>query len=709
MAKPRARPPGAGAAPAPDAAGAGGLSGAGVTAWLPLALVLAATIVLYLPVLGTQFFSDDYLFLDQVRGRSLWDAIRVPDPLSNYFRPVSRQLYFWAIAGLTHESPLAFRIGNLLTLLVAVVLLALLVRRLVGPRAAWIASGFFALHYAADVPMRWACGSQDLLAVAGALAAIYLHVAGRRRTAGLAMLLAAFSKEVVLLTPLIAALADHAPREPWSRTARRAWPLAAAVVIWAIVFMTMPHRHVAQGTGFDFDLTRSPLAALAHLFQVVPGIEWPPGRFGAPHELPPLLPTLAVVAAIAIAWRKPARPPRGAGVPEATVQERHALLVAGAWIVLAAAPVAAVVGLWSAYYYLFAVAGVALALGVVLARTPVWAACGALALLAWGSANARGLKEFGIGRDRWVPVSHINRSYIERSNQISARYLSTLRRAYPKLPPGSTVFFSGLPSNVAFQRGNGPLLRWAYRDSSLRSYFLNEFTSGTARSGPLFFFIGSGDSLAEMRGGDRLFLRIAHGMILSDHLPGARDALEIATRRMPGNLRALYWQSWVSWALGDTAAARRQLAAAGWGAGVRTTSDVPASERAAVLARFAAGDTSGAIQQAIASIQTHALDAGAHGLLADLLLIRAPDDPSGAMEAFASKVLAPQDPYAWRRWATVQTSRERYIEALASFQMYFRLGGDAAAADTEARDWAANIRRQIPKESVAPVDIPLRP
>jgi hypothetical protein len=41
--------------------------------------------------------------------------------------------------------------------------------------------------------------------------------------------------------------------------------------------------------------------------------------------------------------------------------------------------------------------------------------------------------------------------------------------------------------------------------------------------------------------------------------------------------------------------------------------------------------------------------------------------------------------------------------------MYFRLGGDAAAADTEARDWAANIRRQIPKESVAPVDIPLRP
>ena len=694
---------------APAAAGTGTTPGVGASAWLPLALVLAATIALYLPALGTAFFSDDYLFLDQVRGRSLWDAIQTPDPLSNYFRPVSRQLYFWAIGGLTHESPLAFRIGNLLALLVAVALLTLLVRRLAGTRAAVFAAGFFALHYASDVPVRWACGSQDLLAIAGALAAIYLHVTGRRRAAGLAMLGAAFSKEVVLLTPVIAILADHAPREPWGRTVRRAWPLAAAALIWATVFTSMPRRHVAQGTGFDFDLAQSPLAALAHLAQVAPGIEWPPGRFGAPRELPPLLPTLAVLAAIAIAWRKPARPPHEAEVPEATEQERHALLVASVWILLAIAPVAPVVGLWSAYYYLFAMAGVALALGVALARTPAWAACGALALLAWGSANARGLEEFGIGRDRWMPASHINRSYIERSNRVSARYLSTLRRAYPKFPPGSTVFFSGLPSNVAFQRGNGPLLRWAYRDSSLRSYFLNEFTSKTARSGPLFFFVGRGDSLAEMEGGDLLFLRIAYGMIMSDHLAGARDALVIAAGRMPGDRRALYWQSWVSWALGDTAAARRQLTAAGWGAGVRTTSDVPASERAAVLTRFAAGDTSGAIQRAIASIQTHALDAGAHGLLADLLLIRAPDGAPGAMEAFAARVLAPQDPYAWRRWAVVQASRERYIEALASFQMYFRLGGDVAAADTEARGWADNIRRKIPKESVAPEDMSLQP
>src|SRR6187397_3345814 len=71
--------------------------------WLALALVLAGVVVLYVPALGTQFFADDFLFLDQVRGRSLWQALLAPDPLSNFFRPVSRQLYFWIVAGLTHE------------------------------------------------------------------------------------------------------------------------------------------------------------------------------------------------------------------------------------------------------------------------------------------------------------------------------------------------------------------------------------------------------------------------------------------------------------------------------------------------------------------------------------------------------------------------------------------------------------------------------
>ena len=90
-----------------------------------------------------------------------------------------------------------------------------------------LAAGIVALHYTADVPVRWACGSQELFAVAGALAA---HPVASARAqamgAGVMLLIAALSKEVILLTPSIAVFADHRPREPWlarRRAARGRW------------------------------------------------------------------------------------------------------------------------------------------------------------------------------------------------------------------------------------------------------------------------------------------------------------------------------------------------------------------------------------------------------------------------------------------------------------------------------------------------------
>jgi len=675
--------------------------------WLALALVLAGVVVLYLPALGTQFFADDFLFLDQVRGRSLWQALLAPDPLSNFFRPVSRQLYFWIVAGLTHESPLAFRVGNLITLLMAIVLLWRLARRLAGGRAALFAAAFFGLHYAADVPVRWACGSQELLAVVFALAAILLHVSGRRALAGVAMLLAALSKEVVLLTPLIAIVADHRPREPWATTARRAWPLAAAVLVWGVIFLSMPHRHTAQATEVEFDLIKSPLAAIVHLIQVAVGLEWRTGNVGALRaEPPPVIPVLAALGALALTWRASAPRDVGGAARKTADGVRHVLSVGAVWIAVATAPVVAVALLWSAYYYLFAMCGVALVLGVLLARAPIWAACAIVLVTGVTSAHARELSDFGIGRDPFTPCSHINRSYIERSNQVTRTYLGSLGRAYPKFPRGSTVFFGGLMSNVAFQRGDGPLLRWAYRDTSLRSYYLNAFSRRTARPGPLYFFVGSGDTLVEMERSDDLFLRVAFGMIVSDEIKGARDALDVAAERMPGSERAAYWGAWVSWALGDTAAARRQLAGAGYGLAGAGPAAAATAARTAVLAKVATHDFDGAVAIGTEGVKQRPLDAAAHGLLADVMLMRDAQDPDAAIEAFAARTLAPQDPFVWRRWATVQISRERRLEALGSLNKYFRLGGAAAASDAEAHRYALQIKSSIPRGAVDPGEMP---
>ena len=55
-----------------------------------LALVLVAGAWLQISALRLPFFADDYLFLDQIRGRSLWAALTSPDPLRNFWRPVGR-------------------------------------------------------------------------------------------------------------------------------------------------------------------------------------------------------------------------------------------------------------------------------------------------------------------------------------------------------------------------------------------------------------------------------------------------------------------------------------------------------------------------------------------------------------------------------------------------------------------------------------------
>src|SRR5439155_12390614 len=92
----------------------------------------------------------------------------------------------------------------------------------------------------------------------------------------------------------------------------------------------------------------------------------------------------------------------------------------------------------------------------------------------------------------------------------------------------------------------------------------------------------------------------------------------------------------------------------------------------------------------------------AHGLLAVVLLVSNAEDPDGPVEAFGARVLAPDDALMWRRWASVQMHRRRYLEALHSFDRYFRLAGPMAGRDGEAQQWVADIKRALPGGDIAP-------
>src|SRR5258705_8096134 len=80
--------------------------------WPALALIAAAAFILHPGALGAPFYGDDFQFLDQVRGRSLWATFAATDPVGGYFRPLSRQVLFWVVARASGESPLAFHLVN---------------------------------------------------------------------------------------------------------------------------------------------------------------------------------------------------------------------------------------------------------------------------------------------------------------------------------------------------------------------------------------------------------------------------------------------------------------------------------------------------------------------------------------------------------------------------------------------------------------------
>ena len=667
---------------------------------LAFGLVLLAALERHLGAILAPFFADDYVFLDQARTHSLIGALTHPDPIGNFLRPVSRQIYFSLIARTSGESPVAFHAANLGLFLASVALLFAIVRRLAGVRAAAVAGTFLALHYAADVPVLWSSGSQDLLAVAGGLGAVSLYLDGRRFLAALAYAVAVLSKESVCVIPLVAILLSRVPGE--SRGARivRAWPLLAVGCAWALLWISTAHLRKGAAAVMSADPLAFP-AALIHLAQVSLAAE--PGTAGALAGKEFLLGLAAALGAVAWAWSSRAQDLQATPLSAATptlaspgMSPRRAAACGAGWAALGALPVVAVASIWSAYFYLFALCGVALTLGVWLARRPRWQALLATLALALASERARHLHEFATARGAWTAHSHVNRFYIERSMRYVTRYLADLERQRPSLPHHSTLLFADVPSASGWQVGDGALLRWAYRDTTLRSVYFTSFSPEMARRGPLFFFVAENDSLRDHSSDQSLLGSLAYSMILCGKPAGAAGVLSFQLERNPEDRLSRYWLAWAQWAAGDSAAGARSLARSGV-----LPAPGPTPEVAPATAMLAARDTASAIRVLLAGRDLHGLDPEVHSRLAALLLPRESRRSLGVIEALAVTVLSPRRADGWRKLAAGQLSEHQYAPAAESLRRYFALGGEAAGRDTEAREVMASLRRVLPGGDLA--------
>lgn len=682
--------------------------------WGALAAALLAALLLGAPALRAPFFADDWLFLDQARGRGLLEALRAPDPIGNFFRPLGRVLWFWTLGRASGESAAVFHAANLLLWLAAVALLWALARRLAGPRAAAVAAGVFAVTYAADVPVLWASGAQDLLALALALGAL-LAVAHRRVALGAVLLFAApLAKETIAVAALPALLLVRAPGDRPGAWAKRAWPLAAAVAAWALLAALVLARRPAPESALALS-GWGPLAALAGVARVALGMEWRAGGAPwAPFAIPGGRALLALACAgfavvlaglgtraaaprpAAAAGKRGARKPAAeaaAPAPAAEPLAPGAWLVAIAWTLAGAAPVALVAPLWSAYYFLFAMAGVALLVAFATRRANGAVAAGVVLAAGLAAHQARALDEFATAPSPWSGQSHVSAFYLQRGMSVAGQCVADLRAQRPSVPRGTTFFFSGVPAFAAVQVADGPLVRGIYRDPTLRSHYASKFRRSLLGQGPVVMLFWDNDArrLVDRTEEQDLWFSLGIGYLLNDSPEVAIEAFEQELTRAPKDPLTRYALAVALTAAGDSVRARPVFESFG----MRMQRDAGAAAAEGIRA-LAAGDTVAARQAAETGRALAPYDPRPHLVLSRIHAAGMARSPVAILEAAAAVAVAPGWAPAWRNWAEVQKKLAHYPEALSSLDRYFALDPAAERDDPDALAWREQLRAVMP-------------
>lgn len=649
-------------------------------------ILLGCVVLLNIVNLRQPFLTDDFLFLEHARVRPGPESLFSPDPLGNYFRPLSRQVYFTLLGAASGERPWVFRLFNLACFLGAIVLVFRIVRRLIGELGGMVAATFFGFHYATLVPLLWISGCQDLLATTLGLMCIDLALSGRWVISSAALALALLSKESAVATPVAVVVLLWARDCHLRRALRSSAGLWLVLALWVTVWLATLGMRPAR-PDLDVRWVGASVAAALHLLQVSLGLEFrggeqPFGHWGL------LAPMIALGSGVLI-WLVGASPPPLPN-PQPTAASWRRVAIGGViWALASTAPLVVVLSIWSAYFYLFALCGIAVALGALLSRSRRIVAAGIVGILVLLSSQAGQLDEFSIQRSPWTWRSHINYHHLRRAMDLNSRYLSALKSARPALPHGSTIFFANVPVSAGWQAGNGALVRWAYRDTSLRSYFLGEFDKSRASRGQLFFFSVDGEELIDHSDDPMMLASFAFSMLLADQPARACDALDLVLERNPKDADFHQWRGWARLSNRDTLGAFADLREGGISPVFSSTVDSTAGHVTAVQ------DTAQRITALLAARSVAGLSPQVHARLAALCLQTIKLQQLGVIEAYAYRVLSPDSPDAWRKWASAQISQQQFDAGLRSLEHYQRLIGRENRRDAEVDRVIDTLRRTL--------------
>lgn len=635
----------------------------------------AALAALYAGPLTTPFLNDDHLFLERARTVPLATAIAAPDPLGNYWRPLSRAVYFALLAPAAGGSPAVFHALNFALFLGALLLLLRWLREHATRAGAMAGVAYFALLPFQRVNLTWISCAQDLLALLFTLVAFALWRSGRTALAALPALAAFASKESAL--PLALALVGWdviVGGRGWREALRRAAPLAAVTVGYAALAAAVIGAPDPRFARFE---PAGALAGYVHLVQALLGLDHPAGLPAAlaahgPHPV-------ALAAGLVLTLRVPRRD--AAAAATATDRDRRAALrFAAAWGLLFGLPLGPVSHTWSSYYATLAAAGAALAVAVLAARLGRTGWMVLIAALLWWHAGGTAVRAFAVAPDRWSWTSHLTAAYFERAAALTDTLSRQLRRLVPDPAPHTRFFFATLPPHAGFQMGNGALIRNLYRDSTLRSHFYTELSDSTVGGHPWLLLHWDGAALGPLYHdvADPLF-QIGTDLLLLDRPQGAAAVFRRGVEQ--GGVREdhLYALGWA-----ELWSGRRAPAEAAWRAwGARDDSVRWHDALRGAQTAWVRGRDSLAAQRLLLEAIRHGIGRPeGHATLGRLLLARRPK--YGVLELKVAAWLDPRDvPTRIALAAALADARldgaaRRELDAIRALPL-------AAAADSAAR------------------------
>jgi hypothetical protein len=442
--------------------------------WLALA---ALGLALYAGCFAIGLIGDDLLFLDAAVRFPLGELLTGRHGILGFYRPLSRELYFWWWGRVIGLDALAFHMLNVLTFVAIVALLARIASKFAGPRAGALAALAYVLFPACGALLAWVSCAQDLIALFWTVLAISLYLDGRSVLAGVAVFAAALSKETAAVAPAFLVAAEWCRPSAGTRAQRVRRLVPAAVGLAAAVAIALWARSTWQpGTSVAVwspsqvgGAWKLPWLFVRSLFPP----DWLDGLGTIGRSAPMLL--LVVVAAAALAV--PAPPASAAKASRATKGARskdtkstpaktsasgpasragdsgaRSLMIFGLVVcVIGMLPVAFIVDRWRSYFFGFAALGSSLALAGALLRVKVAATRLVMAGLALVHLGANAIYKPLPNVAGPARHPHANIAFFRQTSDATRPMLESLHAWCDSLRAVPKTFVAGVPPDAIYQ------------------------------------------------------------------------------------------------------------------------------------------------------------------------------------------------------------------------------------------------------------------